>query len=161
MPGVSDSYVIQFRNWLQNVAGGGPFGPQNAAWLAAAGPRLTKDELLEHYHSHTENCSICKPALARLKVVRAVAAVLAVVGGVTAVAAAVTQAVSLRHVAAGSSVDSLSSLLSLPAAPFVLGGLTLAVVAGAVWQWCFKTIPRFFKGEHPPARNRVAGEYSP
>jgi hypothetical protein len=157
MPGASDSYVTEFRRWLEKTAGGGPFGPQNAAWLQAAGPRLTKDELLEHYHSHTENCSICKTALARLKVVRAVAAVLAVAGGVTAIAAAVTQAVSLRQAASTAS----TSLLSLPAAPFVLGGLALAVVAGAVWAWCFKTIPRFFKGEHPPARNRVAGEYTP
>ncbi|KAH7622547.1 hypothetical protein Ndes2526B_g03378 [Nannochloris sp. 'desiccata'] len=158
MPGSSDAYVMAFRGWLDRIAGGGPFGPQNAAWLAAAGPRLSKTELLDHYHSHTENCSICRTALARLKVVRAAAAVLAVGGSVTAVAAAVTQAVSLRQAALSASS---ASLLSLPAAPFVLGGLALAVVTGAVWAWCFKTIPRFFEGVHPPARNRVPGEYTP
>jgi hypothetical protein len=158
MPGSSDAYVMAFRGWLDRVAGGGPFGPQNAAWLAAAGPRLSKTELLDHYHSHTENCSICRTALARLKVVRAVAAVLAVGGSVAAIAAAITQTVFLRQAASSASS---TSLLSLPAAPFVLGGLAVAVVAGAVWGWCFKTIPRFFKGVHPPARNRVPGEYTP
>ena len=48
MPGASDAYVATFRQWLEKIGGGGPFGPQNAAWLAAAGPRLAPSQLLEH-----------------------------------------------------------------------------------------------------------------
>ena len=33
MPGASDNYVVAFRNWLRESAGGGPFGPQNGTWL--------------------------------------------------------------------------------------------------------------------------------
>ena len=166
MPGASDAYVATFRGWLDRVAGGGPFGPQNEAWLAAAGPRLTVPELLNHYTSHTANCSICKTALARIKVVRAVSAAVALLGAVTAAAAAVTQMIILREsattaAAAASSGGLLKSLMSSAAGPFILGGLAAAIVAGFVWRWCAKTIPRFYKGEHPPARNRVAGEWTP
>ena len=156
MPGASDAYVATFRQWLEKIGGGGPFGPQNAAWLAAAGPRLAPSQLLEHYHSHTEKCSICSKALARIKVLKAVARALAVVGGVTALAAAVSQAV----VAQESFVTAFFSRSSF-ATLYVIGGVVLAAVFGAVWRWCNKTIPRFIQGEHPPARNRVAGEFTP
>lgn len=33
MPGSSDSYVTAFRNWIRKFGHGGPFGPQNEAWL--------------------------------------------------------------------------------------------------------------------------------
>lgn len=155
MPGASDAYVATFRTWLEKIGGGGPFGPQNAKWLAAAGPRLSPTQLLEHYHSHTEKCSICSKALARIKVLQAVSGALAVLGSVTAVAAAVTQAVIARE----SFISAF--LLTSFGAPYIVGGLAVAAVFGGIWAWCAKTIPRFFKGEHPPARNRVAGEWSP
>ena len=36
----------------------------------------------------------------------------------------------------------------------------VAAVAFLVWRWCHKTIPRFFSGERPHARNRVPGEWA-
>ena len=46
-------------------------------------------------------------------------------------------------------------------APAIAGSAALAVVASLVWAFCAKTLPRFVKGEHPPPRNRVPGEWAP
>jgi hypothetical protein len=153
MPGVSDAYVIQFRNWLENVAGGGPFGPQNETWLAKAGPRLRPDQLLDHYHSHVEKCSICKTALARIKIVQSFAAVAGVLGAVVSVATVTAQLAWARMAS--------TSLHLYAAMPLVVGGAAVAFVAGIAWAWCSKTLPRFFRGERVPPRNKVPGEWAP
>lgn len=88
MPGASDAYVTGFRSWLQQFGGGGPFGPQNEAWLLKAGPRLSNDQLLDHYHSHTEKCSTCRTALPRMQALRLLSVVGAAVSGLAALACA-------------------------------------------------------------------------
>lgn len=154
MPGASDAYVATFRRWLESVGKGGPFGPQDANWLAAAGPRLTTPQLLEHYHSHTERCSICRTALKRIKIAQMVSGASAAVGAVVAIAAAMTALTIGRF---GVVVPAVGQTVG----PLVLGGLAVAVVMGAVWVWCSKTLPRFYQGEWPPPRNRVPGEWAP
>jgi hypothetical protein len=157
MPGPSDAYIIAFRAWLDGVAGGGPFGPQDAAWLAAAGPVLPEEALLDHFHSHTEHCGVCQRALRRVTALRAAAAAAAVLGAVVAVAAATVQyVVSRMPEAVAAAVPALGSSLL----PLVLGGAAVAAGAGAVWAWCSKTLPRFFTGVLPPPRNTVQGEWS-
>lgn len=41
------------------------------------------------------------------------------------------------------------------------GCAVVAVLAGLVWRWCQQTVPRFYRGERPFARNRVPGEFTP
>jgi hypothetical protein len=65
------------RNWLETAGGGGPFGRQNADWLRRAGPRLSDEQLLDHYHSHTKHCAACTRALHALRIARIAAGVLA------------------------------------------------------------------------------------
>lgn len=149
---------------MKSVAGGGPFGPMNADWLRRAGPRLSDEQLLDHYHSHTKRCSVCQPALRNVRLARAVSAAV----GVSA--AAMAAMALMIQLAAPLAAGSPQALLSAAAEAVQQGqGLVhlaggcaaVAVVAFAVWSWCSKTIPRFFSGTRPHARNRVVGEYSP
>jgi hypothetical protein len=152
MPGASDSYVTVFRAWLQRTAGGGPFGPQNKEWLEKAGPRLSPAQILEHYHSHTEKCSICQKALARIKLLRVISAAVACLGAVTAFSLSLVRFVLGRSVTAAEQI---------PLAPLIAGGVILAVVGMAIFTWCSRTLPRFYQGERVPPRNRVPGEWTP
>lgn len=36
-----------------------------------------------------------------------------------------------------------------------------AALLGSIAKWCHIQIPRFFHGTHPPARNKVPGEWTP
>lgn len=158
MPGPSDAYVVAFRTWLERVAGGGPFGPQNVAWLQAAGPRLSDAQVLDHYHSHTEHCKICQTALQRITLLRAAAAVVAALGAVVAVAAATVHYAVSRLPAATAYAAALPATSAL--LPVIAVAAGVAAVAAAVWAWCSKTLPRFYSGTHPPPRNTVPGEYA-
>lgn len=160
MPGASDAYVIAFRRWIQNVAGGGPFGPQNDAWLAQAGPRLPNSVLLDHYHSHVEKCASCSAALRRMKALSKAASVLAFLGAVAAVAAAAVL-LAARFADGGSGAVALAGPMASSLQKILFGGGALAGVAGAVRAFCAATLPKFFKGEHPPPRNLVPGEWLP
>lgn len=154
MPNAADVYVSAFRSWLKNEAGGGPFGPQDAHWLLKAGPRLPMDDLLNHYHSHTEQCTICKTALKRLQIVQALAAGIGIAASIVSISAALIQWTNTAASTAG-------SLIMIGNVPLVAIGGVLAVVSGVVWRFCAKTIPRFYKGTFPPPRNTVKGEWTP
>lgn len=162
-PGASDAYVVAFRGWLAASGGGGPFGPQDAGWLAAAGPRLPLHQLLDHYHSHTEKCSICKPALARMKVARAVAGALAAACGVVAILAATQHLMGAQLVLPQAAAGALAARPALGAPLLWLAAKAAALSAafGLLWRWCTNTVVRFYKGSHPPSRNRVGGEFEP
>jgi hypothetical protein len=75
MPTSSDAFVVAFHHWMNRHAGGGPFGPINAAWLERAGPQLTRDALLDRYTTHTLHCKSCRNQLERLKVLEGAALV--------------------------------------------------------------------------------------
>ena len=146
-----------YRSWAEQVAGGGPWGPMDASYLQRAGPRLSDTELLDHFHSHTETCSICQSALRRVTAVRAVAAVVGARAAVVSLAALMLQAA----LPAATIPVSATAAIRLPQlAPLATGAALLALVAGLVWTWCQRTIPRFFKGQVPHARNRVPGEWT-
>ncbi|KAL4451506.1 hypothetical protein ABPG75_007168 [Micractinium tetrahymenae] len=169
MPAASDAYVSGFRTWLANVAGGGPWGPMDTSYLQRAGPRLSEEQLLDHYHAHTKRCSICQTALQYIRLARAAAAVVglaAVFVGAAAVVAqwaatgaplpawqAFTQGTAAAGVAAVAAQPRLQSLAAVCGA--------VAAVTLLVWRWCQQTIPRFYQGERPFARNRVKGEFAP
>jgi hypothetical protein len=150
---------------MENVGGGGPFGPMNATWLQRAGPRLSEDQLLDHFHSHTKRCSVCAPALRNIQLARAAAAAVGTAAAAVAAAALLLQFAGQLAAGAGPSallaaaraaVQQGSGLLRLAG-----GSAAVGAVALGVFVWCQRTIPRFFTGQRPHARNRVLGEYSP
>lgn len=146
-------------------------------YLQRAGPRLPEDQLLDHYHSHTERCSICRPALRNVRVACAAAAAVSIAATALAAMSLLVQwatagallpsapavvaaagkagkaAAQQAAAAAGASWPPLVNLAGMCAA--------VAVVAFFVWRWCQQTIPRFIKGSLPYSRNRVPGEYAP
>lgn len=165
------------RVWLDNVAGGGPWGPMNDSYLLRAGRRLPENQLLDHYHSHTERCSICRPALRNLRLARAAAAAVGIAAAAVAavslfvqyVAPAAGRAAAAAPAAAGQAAAQQAAAAAAavsttgwpPLVALAAACAAVAAVAGLVWRWCHRTIPQFYTGERPFARNRVPGEFAP
>ena len=73
LPTKADSYISQFRQWV-NQYGAEPFPGETLS------PPLSRDRLLDRYHSHTIKCASCRTALANIQRSRkglAIAAVIA------------------------------------------------------------------------------------
>lgn len=161
------------RAWLNKSAGGGPWGPMDDRYLLRAGRRLPEKQLLDHYHSHTERCSICRPALRNLRLTRAAAAAVGIAAAAVAavslfvqyVAPAAAAAPAAAGQAAARQVTAAAAAASSsgwpPLVALAAACAAVAAVAGLVWRWCHRTIPQFYTGERPFARNRVPGEFAP
>lgn len=176
MPGASDAYVATFRTWLQKVAGGGPFGPQNQQWLQAAGPRQDRESLLDRYHSHTKYCAVCTGALRNTQLaIAAVGAVhtaallvaaVAAAGGRGAVQVASAQSGAAAHTAAPAVLSWIGTQgvacldAARSSAGSSAGSLAVAAVALFVALCSFfgrrrlrKLERSFIVGDWPPPRN--------
>ena len=70
LPTKADLYVFEFRNWFNNY-NADPFPGQSLP------PLLTKEQLLDRYHSHTKKCSHCNQALANIKTLKLVSGIMA------------------------------------------------------------------------------------
>lgn len=134
-----------------------------------AGPRLSEQQLLDHYNAHTKRCSICQSALRNVRLARALAAAVGAAAAAVGAAALVAQWAAAgaplpawqafpqgAAAAGGAAAAAEPRLQGLAAACGVVAALALLV-----WRWCQQTIPRFYQGERPFARNRVRGEYAP
>ena len=66
LPTKADLYVSELRQWV-NLYHADPFSDKK---LPLA---LSKEKLLDRYHSHTKNCKSCSQALARLKKIKTTA----------------------------------------------------------------------------------------
>jgi hypothetical protein len=67
MPTASDTSVRAFRSWFKNEGQGQPkwaVGISNSDSSSSSSGDLTREALLERYHSHTKNCKSCREALA-------------------------------------------------------------------------------------------------
>ena len=78
MPTKADTYVVAFRRWISEMAGGHP------AWPAGLEDRLppmqtTREELLDRYHSHTAHCKSCATAMSNIIKIRKVLRVVSLV----------------------------------------------------------------------------------
>lgn len=146
MPGASDAFVAAFRNWLDTVGGGGPFGRMNGDWLQATGVRLTREQLLDRYHSHTANCRSCSTALRRTRLAK------------TAAKAAAIVCVVLAPVTATFSATSGTShpwaLAAGVTGQHVAAGLLVVAAVLAFVQLRFAALEQsFMVGSYPPPRN--------
>lgn len=70
LPTKADTYVSELRQWV-NKYNANPFPGESLP------PRLSKEELLDRYHSHTKHCGSCRKALATIQNLRIAIAVFA------------------------------------------------------------------------------------
>ena len=66
---LSDVYVNALRNWIVDVANGGPSWPEGMSTKLPP-QEETREALLDRYHSHTKNCKSCAQALAKIVIFR-------------------------------------------------------------------------------------------
>ncbi|NEQ30366.1 MAG: Rieske 2Fe-2S domain-containing protein [Leptolyngbya sp. SIO4C5] len=123
LPTQADRYVLAFRKWVSDFEAD-PFPGQSLP------PAATKAELLDRYHSHTQHCGSCAPALANIQRLRQLAALIAFVS----LALTPLGAIALNTWAGG-----------------WLTGLTL--VAGGTWYGLGRLERRFYEGRPIPPRN--------
>ncbi|MEO0349339.1 MAG: Rieske 2Fe-2S domain-containing protein [Cyanobacteria bacterium P01_A01_bin.15] len=126
LPTQADRYVIAFRKWVDEFAAD-PFPGKLLP------PERSTASLMDRYHSHTEHCGSCGPALQRIKQIRT---------GALIVSAGIWSSVPL--------VIALSESVSWPVGA-LLGGIPL--LSGALWLWLGKFEQKFYKGDATPPRN--------
>ena len=125
LPTKADTYVSELRNWV-NKYNANPFPGEILP------PRLSKEELLDRYHSHTKHCGSCSKALKRIKLVRMAIALL------TAVTWAMIPVTTLLQ----------TKTVILP----VFSSIIFLVLAGA-WFSLGRLEKRMYQGEETPPRN--------
>ena len=125
LPTKADTYVSELRNWV-NKYNANPFPGEILP------PRLSKEELLDRYHSHTKHCGSCSKALANIQKLRMAIALL------TAVTWAMIPFTSLLQ----------TKTVILP----VLSSIIFLVLAGA-WFSLGRLEKRMYQGEETPPRN--------
>jgi len=128
MPTRADTLVAAFKNWLDVVGGGGPYGP---LYQAPGYPPLQHDHkvLLNRYEQHTKSCKACSGALKWVERWRAVTAVVSAVGFAVAVVAGV------QVWGAGGGAAAVRPLA---------GGVLVGLVGALVTYWLSKTREAFY-----------------
>ncbi|MBW4644560.1 MAG: Rieske 2Fe-2S domain-containing protein [Goleter apudmare HA4340-LM2] len=76
LPTKADSFVFELRQWVNDYQAN-PFPGE------ALPPRLSKEQLLDRYHSHTKKCASCRAALARIQQLKFWCAVLGAIAWIT------------------------------------------------------------------------------
>lgn len=161
-PTAADAYIIPFRRWVDTRGGHGPFGINMVSddFLKAVGPRLTNDELMDRYHSHTKNCKACSAALKKCEdfqtFCRVLSPALLLAASLAAATAANLTAAKSAMLAFALPVVGAAVQLTLPqlwTAAGWLGAVGLAIWAASFWVEGFK-VTRFIRGVYPPPRNQ-------
>ncbi|MBD2293350.1 Rieske 2Fe-2S domain-containing protein [Anabaena sphaerica FACHB-251] len=126
LPTKADMFVFQLRSWV-NQYSVDPFLGKTLS------PPLSKEDLLDRYHAHTEKCANCRTALANLQRLRVGVAALTVL------------------------VWALLPLLMFiydQKDIFTISLLTLVVISGAgIWFGLGRLERRFYRGRLVPPRN--------
>ncbi len=125
LPTKADTYVSKLREWV-NKYNANPFPGETLP------PRLSNEELLDRYHSHTKHCGSCSKALANIQKLRMAIALLA---------AATWAMIPLINLLQSNTVI-LPLLFS--AAFLLLGG---------AWFGLGRLEKRMYQGEETPPRN--------
>ena len=125
LPTKADTYVSELRRWV-NEYQANPFPGESLP------PRLSTEELLDRYHSHTKHCGSCRKALARIQKLR--------------MAIAILSAIIWAMIPLTSLLQYKSVIL-----PLSFSGIFLLCVGG--WFGLGRLEKRFYKGEEIPPRN--------
>lgn len=126
LPTQADRYVVALRKWVSDFKA----DPFEGVPLTQ---ELSKDALLDRYHSHTKHCSSCSKALKRIQKIRLGAAV---TSGI------VWSLIPLAVVLSGS----LTGVMGI--------GLTaVPLLSSALWLWLGTLERTFYEGRAIPPRN--------
>ncbi|MDA0267074.1 MAG: Rieske 2Fe-2S domain-containing protein [Cyanobacteria bacterium] len=126
LPTQADQYVVAFRKWIRDFQAD-PFPNQRLS------PALSREALLDRYHSHTQSCQSCRQALKRIQLIRKGALAVSAVGW-----SAIPVVLAL--------VGTPTLLISL-----LLAGIPLATAA--LWFFLGELEQKFYQGDGVPPRN--------
>ena len=126
LPTKADLYVSELRQWV-NLYRADPFSDRD---LPAA---LSKEELLDRYHSHTKKCASCIQALKTIKKVKQLAIAIPIL----------TWAI----------VPLLSLFLAIDSTQMAITLSATLLIFSFVWWQLDKLEQKFYRGSHIPPRN--------
>ena len=126
LPTKADLYVSQLRQWV-SLYRADPFGDRN---LPAA---LSKEELLDRYHSHTKKCANCVRALKTIKKVKELAIAIPILTWAT--------------------VPLLSLFLAIDSTQIAITLSTTLLIFSFLWWQLHKLEQKFYRGTETPPRN--------
>ncbi|MEO0536240.1 MAG: Rieske 2Fe-2S domain-containing protein [Cyanobacteria bacterium P01_A01_bin.123] len=126
LPTQADRYVTELRNWVNNFRAD-PF-PE-----APLPKELSKETLLDRYHSHTQHCSSCRNALKRIQQIRK---------GALIVSAVLWSSIPLVMALVGSFTVLMGVLLT---------GVPL--ISAILWFYLGDLERKFYEGQDIPPRN--------
>lgn len=126
LPTQADRYVMAFRKWITDFQAD-PFPGEPLP------PEWSTEALMDRYHSHTQHCGSCRPALKRIQQIRKGALVVsAIAWSLVPVAIALAQTLPLT---------------------LAIGLTAIPLVAGALWFWLGTLEKQFLEGDPIPPRN--------
>ncbi|GIL72273.1 hypothetical protein Vretimale_426 [Volvox reticuliferus] len=145
MPSQADTYVINFNRWTQKYGGGGPFGGTDVSFLEAIGARLSRQQLLDRYSQHTENCATCQRGLKQISIARTIVGAVQLITGSISIFCA---AIAVQNACAGTAAAAAAAgALSMATAPASAGGGSGIVAAIG---WAFLRLAVLVAGPHDP-----------
>ncbi|MBW4564503.1 MAG: Rieske 2Fe-2S domain-containing protein [Mojavia pulchra JT2-VF2] len=126
LPTKADSFIFELRQWV-NQFKADPFPGETLP------PRLSKEKLLDRYHSHTKKCASCSKALTRIQQLKFWCAI------ITAIAWTISPLLAFFV-----GDTSLLAKIFLTVTPLALG---------AAWLWLNNLEKKFYVGREIPLRN--------
>ncbi|MGB3655015.1 MAG: PaO family protein, partial [Rivularia sp. (in: cyanobacteria)] len=125
LPTKADTYVSELRQWV-NKYNANPFPGESLP------PRLSTEELLDRYHSHTKKCGSCSKALARIRKLK--------------------MAIALLAVLAWAAIP-LTSLLQDKPVILLVSLSAIFLLLGGAWFGLERLEKRMYQGKEIPPRN--------
>jgi phenylpropionate dioxygenase-like ring-hydroxylating dioxygenase large terminal subunit len=126
LPTKADLYVSELRQWV-NLYHADPFPAQDLP------PALSKEQLLDRYHSHTKNCRSCSQALGVIKQIKQIAIAIPILTWVI--------------------IPLLSIFITLPSNLIAAGLSSTLLVFSLIWWQLNKIEQKFYLGKETPPRN--------
>jgi len=126
LPTKADLYVSQLHQWI-NLYRADPFLDQELP------PALSKEQLLDRYHSHTKNCTSCSQALKNIKKIKQIA---------------ITLTILIWTV-----IPLASLLISISATSIAVSLSTTLIISSITWWQLDRLERKFYQGVETPPRN--------
>ncbi|MEN9567870.1 MAG: hypothetical protein RLZZ69_3066 [Cyanobacteriota bacterium] len=126
LPTKADLYVSELRQWV-NLYAADPFPQQDLP------PALSKELLLDRYHSHTKNCRSCSQALGVIRQIKQIAIAIPILAWVV--------------------IPLLSIFMTLPSNLIAAGLSGTLLIFSFIWWQLNKIEQKFYLGKETPPRN--------